>query len=240
MAWGSSPVASLAEALGQNGGTTAGTIDSSGADTLFMVVGLQGGTPTVSDSKSNNWTQVVTVDNGFGAKNFLFRSDTPATVGSGHTFTATLNSGLVGIAVTAFAGGATSSIDDQNAGHGSVFASTIAPGSITPTADNTIVITGASASDSPTDPSSIDASFTIAAHVAAGATNYGTGIAYLVQTTAAAANPTWTLSQSATHEVATIASFKAAAGGGGGAGGPITLGGSLTHGALIRGGRLAA
>ena len=206
---------STAQGLGANGGTTSG-IDTSTADTIFIIVAYQtSGTISLSDSKSNTWTLIRTENNGFDIKNALYRSDTPATVGSGHTFTATLSGGVVAVAITAFAGGATSSIDDQNEGNGTIFSSTIAPGSITPTADNTIVITGATASDDTTDPNSINGGFTIAAHFANGSSSFGVGIAYLVQTTATAADPTWTLSQSAVHEAATIGNFKAAAGGGG-------------------------
>lgn len=211
-------VVSLAECLGQNGGTSSG-INTSGADILFLVAMCDITTaPTVSDSNSNTWTEIRNHDNGFGRVIRLYRSAAGSTVvGSGHTFTVSLTNGVIGFAVSAFSGAASSSIDDQENSNGAIFSSTLAPGSITPSENDTVVITGVGCSDSGSDPSSINGSFTIGAHVAsdAGATGFGCGIAYLIQTTAAAANPTWTISQSATHLAAAIANFKAAAGGGG-------------------------
>jgi hypothetical protein len=217
MAWGSTPAFTpFAEGLGINGGTSTGH-DTSGADTVFISVSHQVALASTVDSNGNTWTEIRTQDSGSGVKDTLFRLGTPAapaTVGPGHTFTVTGTSGNIGIAVVGFAGGATSNVDDQENSAGALFGSTIAPGSITPTVDNTLVISGAACSD--VNPNSINGGFTVAASRADGGFSLGVGIAYLVQTSAAAANPTWTLSGSATHEVATIANFKAAAGGGGG------------------------
>lgn len=219
MAWGSSPVVSHAQCLGTNGGTSSG-INTTGADTIFLSVAYQGtASPSVSDSNGNTWTLIRQHNNGFDKWNELYRSaGGAASVGSGHTFTVTLTTGVIGIAVTAFAGGATSSIDDVENSAGAVFTATIQPGSITPSAANTLIITGIGNSDTGNDPSAIGSSFTVAAHVAsdAGAVGFGCGIAYLVQGAAAAVNPTWTISASSTHVIATIANFNAAAGGGGG------------------------
>lgn len=214
MAWGSSPVASLTAVLGSGG--TSGSMDTTGADTLFLTVScLASDTPTVSDSKSNTWTLIRSQnDSGALVKNVLYRSDTPASVGSGHTFTVTPGT-FIGVAVTAFAGGATSSIlDQQNSTGSGAGASTIHLGSITPTVDNTLVITSLETSDG-VDASSINQSFTIATHVAAGGSNFGAALAYLVQTTAAAVDPTWTNSGGSNYLAANIANFKTAAGGGG-------------------------
>jgi hypothetical protein len=216
MAWGSSPVVSHSEGFGAGtGGTTSG-IDTTGADTIFVEVAHQSAL-TPSDSKSNTWTLIRNHDNGFGVQNSLYRLGSGnASVGSGHTFTLTVVSGPCSVAITAFAGGATSSIDDQENSAGGIFDVTIQPGSITPSGANTLLITGCTFSEDNNEPSSIDGGFTIAASSGTVAGQFGTGIAYLVQGSAAAANPTWTATVSATHRVATIANFVAAAGGGGG------------------------
>lgn len=218
MAW--THVFAYDEALGIDGGTS-GTFDSTGADTLFLVFGtIDADANTISDSKGNNWTLVRDHNGGFDLKCYLYRSDTPATVGSGHTITVSNTGAKIAIAVEGMAGGATSSIDDQENSNGALFSQTLQPGSITPSEDNTVVITGIMASDNDREPTSINGGFTVAASSASTGENLSIniGIAYLIQTTAAAANPTWTLANgAAVHENAVIASFKATAGGGGGA-----------------------
>jgi hypothetical protein len=207
----------LAEAL--NGGGTSASRDTTGADTLFVAVSrLTSESPVLSDSKSNTWTLIRTqADTGGGGlvSTDLYRSATPANVGTGHTFSLSLGT-FASLAMSPFAGGATSSIDDQENSTGGGGASTISTGSITPSVDNTLVITGIMTSEG-TDASSINGSFTLpaAAHVSSTGSNFGAGLAYLIQTTAAAANPTWTLTGSATYIAATIANFKTAAAGGG-------------------------
>jgi hypothetical protein len=218
MAWGASPVVSHAQALGQNGGTTS-DIDTTGADTIFWVVAHETAVaPTPADSKLNTWTLVRTHDNGHGKFNSQYRSATPANVGTLHNFTLALTNGVIGVALTAFAGGATSSIDDQENSNGAIFSAVIKPGAITPSAANTLVITGVTCSDSGNDPSVIDSGFTIAAHNAsdAGGTGFGVGIAYLLQGAAALVDPEWTITASSVHVISTVANYNAGAGGGGG------------------------
>jgi hypothetical protein len=216
MAWGASPIASLTAAL--NGGGTSGAIDTTGADTLFAaVVRLTGDSVTLTDAKSNSYgapvrTQADTGGGGLVSIDF-YRTATPATVGTGHTFS--LSGGtFAALGAMAWAGGATSAIDDQeNSTGGGGGATTISTGSITPGFPNTLVIAAVVTSDS-ADPSTINGGFTIAVHLGAGGT-FGVGLAYLVQTTATAANPQWTFTSGATYAAATIANFKTAAGGGG-------------------------
>jgi hypothetical protein len=216
MAWGASPVASLSAAL--NGGGTSGAADTTGADTLFpAVVRLTGDTVNLTDSKSNSYGAPVRTQadvGGGGLVSIDFYRKAAATVGSGHTWT--LSGGtFAALAMVAWAGGATSSIDDQvNSAGGGGGATTLAAGSITPGFPNTLVLAAIVCSDG-ADPSSINGGFTIAVHLAAGGANFGVGIAYLVQTTETAANPTWTLTSGATYAAAIIANFKTAAGGGG-------------------------
>jgi hypothetical protein len=219
--WGAAPVASDAEAL-NGGGTTASAIDTTGADTCFGAVSrLTGDTPTFSDDGAggtpNTWTLIRTqadVGGGGLVSTDLYRTNTPASVGTGHNFS--LSGGtFAAVAVMCFAGGATSAIDDQeNSTGGGGGATTISTGSITPGVNDTIVITSIVSSDG-TDMSSINGGFTLpaAAHVSSTGSNFSAGLAFLVQTTATAANPQWTLTGGATYIAATIASFKTAAAG---------------------------
>lgn len=213
-AWGSSPVVSLIAGLGINGGTSS-SIDTSGADTIFFTVGNIGGAGVaVSDSNSNTWTLVKAQDNGNGLYSTIYRSATPATVGTGHTFTATLTNGQVSIGVSAWTGGATSSIDDQTNGQGGIFTATSLPGPITPTQDGTLVIAAAACSDDNREPSSIDSGFTVTGSHVSGSFSINNGHYYLVQGSAAALDPTITIpAGSATLFASTIANFKAAAAG---------------------------
>jgi hypothetical protein len=209
-AWSATPVVSTAKALGTNGGTS-DAFNASGSDRGFLCVGHSGASPTISGSQT--WDLVRTQDNGFSAFASLYRTADGSSFGASDTITATLTNGLIGIAATFFSGGATSAIDDQENSAGGVFGSSIQPGSITPTVNDTLIVTCAMVSDSQ-DTTSIDGSFVIADHVAGTASSFGVGIAYLRQTSAAAANPTWTFTSGATHQAATIASLKAASGGG--------------------------
>jgi hypothetical protein len=235
MPWGSSPIASIAEGLGTDGGTSSSR-NTTGADRGVLFVGHIGASPTVADSFLNTWDLLFTHDNsGFGVFLSCYRTADGSTFGPGHTITVTKTGGLVGIAADFWAGGAASSIDDQESSGGGVFGDSVSPGSITPTVNGTLILCGCVYSDNQ-DLSSIDGGFVTSAHAAATGSSLGVSISYLVQTTATAANPLNTLTGNATHEIAGIANFKAAAaGGGGGAARPLVNGGLVNCG-LVNGG----
>ncbi len=217
MAWGSAPVCAFAEALGNDGGT--GGSHTTSGDTLFWTIGqaASGSVTGLADSKGNNWTLVKKQLNGSGLGTSLYRSDTPAIVGSGHTFTANLTASRMTIAVMGFNGGATSGIDDATpVGAGNTFAGTIQPGSFTPSVANTLIVTSDFNSDDHRNPSTIDSGFTIGvSYDSTGSFDVNVGLAYLVQGAASAVNPTWTFAGgTSVHEAAAIANFIAAASGG--------------------------
>jgi hypothetical protein len=215
MPFSSSPIASLAEACAS--GVASSAIDTTGGNTIeFTVSYLTGSVPTIADSKGNTYGSPVGTPPSAGGlvSNALWRV-AGATCGSGHTFTVTHGGSFLAFAVTVFSGGATSGIDDQTpVGNATTGQGTIAPGSRTASENDTLFISSAMCSDGQSL-ASIDGGFTIAAAVAATGSNFGCGIAYLRQTTAAAANPTWTLSGASTYQAAMNANFKAAAGAGG-------------------------
>lgn len=182
-------------------GATSASIDTTGA-TLLVVVNADfnfGALSTPTDSKSNTWTNRTTYGTG-GAKVRISYVENP-TVGSGHTFSC--GGGSNGIAVIALSGTKTSSAYDVENG-----ADGAQSGSVTPSEDNEILITGHCNASPATY--SVDLSFTIQEQRAynAGDNTMGFGLAYLIQTSAAAKNPTWS---GGTPGATNIATFKAAA-----------------------------
>jgi len=153
---------------------------------------------TVTDSKSNSYTALNAISNTLSQ---LFYVSVP-TVGSGHTFTA---ASLVGnLQVEAWSGAASSSpFDVQNATVGT--ATTVQPGSITPSQNNSLIVTGVGAQNTQTF--SINSSFTISDQWGGSGNAVPGAMAYFVQSTAAAINPTWTETGSGVM-TATIAAFK--------------------------------
>ena len=198
------------QGLGSNGGDTS-AINTTGADTIFLVVGsATSGAPSVSDSKSNTWDLIHAENSGFDHLCRLYRAKN-ATVGSGHTFTATLSGGNVGIGVLAFSGGHLTAPDDQHEGAASVFSDNVQPGSITPSEDDTLVMMAVAIVGDGRNVASITESYSVSVNLAETGTNFGIGVAYRLQTTATATNPTWTLSASGLTNTAVSASFKVGA-----------------------------
>lgn len=201
--------------VGNNTGSSNGSsvttsaIDTSGAN--FIVVSVvhvfDTGGP-LNDNKSNTWTALTDQGaGGFGSMQ-LFYCASP-TVGSGHTFS--WSSGfLPAIGVAAFSGVNTTPFDVENGTH--AFGTTLQPGTITPNQNNSLVFTGYTARGG--SGYSIDGGFTIIGTPIDGndVSTSGSAIAYLIQTTAAAANPTWTIA-SGNEQGAAIAAFKPGGGG---------------------------
>lgn len=195
--------------------TTSG-VDTTGANFIAVAIGwFNSGqlttAPSVTDNKSNTFTSLTVRNTGSNLGTVLYYCKSP-TVGSGHTFT--LNSvALSTICAASFSGVDTSSPFDLENGAGNASAASIQPGSITPSANNEIVIT--SVCSGLIDPFSINGGFSIAQQSGNGGnTFFPSGLAYLIQTSAAAANPTWTSTSGPDQMAAAIASFKAAAAGG--------------------------
>lgn len=194
---------SLISHAGSATGVTSG-IDTTGANLIIINDSFFGGSSTPTDSKGNIWTGLT--GQGVGGRAVRLYYCYNPTVGSGHTFTST--AAFSSIQVQAWSGSAASPFDQENGGVG-----VLQPGSITPTEDNELLVVGLSHSDG-TVTQSINGGFTIPpGNDIANSGNDGGAMAYLVQTSAAAANPAWS---PGTNARTVIASFKAGAGGGGG------------------------
>lgn len=196
-----------------NHSVTTASIDTTGADIIVINVGWYGSgtTPTVTDSKSNSWTSLTSrVDANIGCRIWYKASPT---VGSGHTFTATGLGSYPNIQVLAFSGAHATPFDVENGGTGT--GSTKQPGSITPAEGNELVIAGLGHENNSGGAVSIDGSYTAYTVAYSVGNCEGGGIAYWIQGSATATNPTWNITNSAAIAAA-IAAFKSAAGGGGG------------------------
>lgn len=195
-------------ATAPSGGTTS-PIDTTGANLIVVAISDYAIQPAsiLSDSKSNTWNALTpAIGSAPYERTTLYYCYNP-TVGAGHTFTATSPSGFTypSINVSAWSGSAASPFDVENGG-GSPGVSSIQAGSITPSANGELII--AANCFEHTAAWSIDSGFTITDQdVYGGGNNFGGAMAYFVQTTAAAINPTWTNSQS-NNVSAAIASFK--------------------------------
>ena len=107
----------------------------------------------------------------------------------------------------AFSGANTSSPFDVENGANSLSASSLATGSITPSADNCLVVAGLTFDNNASGAVSIDSGMTAISTAYSGGASMGTGLAYKVQSSLAAINPTWNITNAAAL-AASVASFK--------------------------------
>ncbi len=192
-------------------GFTTSTITTTGASLLVCVIADSDGSSPPSDSKSNTWATAVGPTATGNPDVTMYYVKNP-TVGSGHTFTVTAASKFPSIYIASFSGTDTTANVDQNSSF-SGNAGTMQAGSITPSVANEVVVAGVCTGNATI--ATIDSGYSTTDALAfAGGVSWGGGMAYKVQTTAVATNPTW--SNSALVTGAVIASFKSGAGGGGG------------------------
>lgn len=168
------------------------TINTTGADLLLVMAGSDPST-TLSDSVggfSNIFTLRESIAFGISNSNktYLWECPVPANTGASHSFTLSIAYG----AIAAWAVSGVNAFDAGNAsGSASTAVSILQPGSITPTVNGEFLL---SAFVGNSDPSAIDSGFTLEDILAnISGIHYGLNTAFLVQTTAAAINPTWTI-----------------------------------------------
>lgn len=188
---------------------TSGAINTTGADLVVVEVSWYTGTtasPTLSDSKSNTWTGLTQQTNNSRASRLFYCAG--ATVGTGHTFTLA-GSVLFGVISAVAVSGAHAAPFASENGVSVGFANSGQPGSVTPPEDGCLVVTGLTLEHA-SSATGVDGGFT-AAFTELGSDNIGGGLAWLVQATAAAVNPTWSWSGGGSSFASTIAAFKPAA-----------------------------
>lgn len=191
---------------------TTPAIDTSGANLIIVHVSAESviAAPVLSDNKGNVWTGLTEKTSGaaFTGTSRLYYCYAPI-VGAGHTFSlaAGASASYQVMEVLAVNGAAGSPFDQENGATGTT-TSTIQPGSVTPGQDNELVVTGVTHDAMGAAPS-INSGFTISDAVLYDfGDHYAGAMAYLIQTSAGAVNPTWTLPGSAGAAAATIATFK--------------------------------
>ena len=183
------------------GGFTTGTLDTTGSSIIVAVLCNYTGVTglTFTDNKSNTYTALANKNAEANGTVRIYYAVNP-TVGSGHTFTIGGTLPGASLCVMAFSGANTSSPFDQQNGANSLVTQS---GSITPTQDSELVVAGwgiGSVTSAPTIDSGF-ATVTFKADIVGQC--YGAAMSYKIQTTAAAVNPTWSISGGCV-----IASFK--------------------------------
>jgi hypothetical protein len=175
---------------------TTGSLNTTGASLLVVCFA---GTPAgsleaISDSLGNTWTE-VTRATGNGSRSSIWCAVNP-TVGAAQTFSASASGGFPSIVVIALNGVTLSSpLDQESVNASSSTVTFLTNPSVTPTQNNEICITTLCTSAAAT--ASINQGYTIDGTVAfSSGAHQGAALAYLIQTTAAATNPTWSSSAS--------------------------------------------
>ncbi len=228
------------QASSGGGAVTTSAMNTTGANFLVAAVGGFNGTNpigSVTDSKGNTWNALTAhVNSGTNTvPSQIFYTINP-TVGSGHTVTVGAANTFPSICVAAFSGVDTTSPFDTVAGEGSADnggsgSATLAVSSITPNQVNSLVIAAVAYISG--DVASIDSGFTLLDDIpVSGGNCQGSAMAYLVQTSAAAAAPTFTNLTVADRGCGGSAAFKPSTGGGATPGTPffyrhLSGGGSL-------------
>jgi hypothetical protein len=191
-------------------GTSCAGINMAGANAEFVCVTYYNGTFTsLADSQSNTWNAAVSAVgvSGSDSTTTLYYA-LSASVSSSQTFTVTTSGGYPSIVAMGFSNVATSSALDQTNNSNYASQTSSPPGSVTPSTSGQLVIPCMGLSGTPNNSfSSVGGGFTLVSVPYIGGSYFGTGMAYLIQTTATASNPTFILSSSGTGQ-AVQASFK--------------------------------
>ena len=176
-------------------GTTTAAADTTGADLLVYVVAWYdvGTAPVITDSKSNTTpTNRTTFDDVFSTTMIRTSYVLPNHVGAGHTFTASCTGCYPAIIVLVVDNNPSASFDAGNESSAPSVSTTAMPGMLTPSVNGCLVVTGLGSAIVSSPSTTVDSPFTAVSRVALGpGTNVQLDVAYSIQTTATAANPTW-------------------------------------------------
>lgn len=203
--------------VGTSTGCTTTAQNTTGATGIVLgATWLKGSTtPTITSSPSaGTFTERTEYSGAATLTTALWYIASPTT-GATQTFTIAGTNIFCPLFMVAFAGSlAASPFDVENGGAG-VATLTQQPGSITPNFANEILITTMGKQATTTGNATINGGFSTPDYInSAGGASFGGGMSYLIQTTATAANPTWTTDVTS-EMTADIASFQVAAAGGG-------------------------
>lgn len=214
-----SVTANVGAISGSGAAVTSPTVATTGCSMIVVVVtdyqAVSVG--SVSDSRGNTYALVRNANDGAVARVLIFvyygtnggGSQTVTYTGGGTCYPS------INVIVVSGSVASSSALDQQN-GVGSSAVTSLSPGSVTPSEDNEIIITGVNfwTGTSP----SVNSGFTITNTQAYSVgVSFGGGAAYKIQTTAAAVNPTWSWSTGSSSAAlqATFKKASASTGGGG-------------------------
>ena len=208
-------VATLGQGSTDGNGFTSSTVNCTGADFLVVAANVDPATYTISDSQANTWAY-YSGPTSFGGRYGVIWYVVNPSVSSSQTFTISGSGHQPSINVLALSGVDTASpVDQVSAGDSNLFSGTIQPGSVTPGSDNQIVLAVVGGIIDNTTTVSVNGGFTISSQVAqADGLRDLCALAYLIQTTATAANPTFTASAGGLTLSSKSITVKAASGGG--------------------------
>lgn len=167
---------------------TSSGVNTSGADLLaaFVTYWHNAAAPSFSDSYGNTWVPILTEVNANGERGSLYYVANP-TVGSSHTISVSNAGNSGGATFAAFSGAHATPLDQASSDGGTQ------PGSVTPSENNELLVSAFGAGDGAAPgPFTPDGGFTVTDYI--DYVFFGTepnALAYLIQTTAAAANPSW-------------------------------------------------
>jgi len=187
-------------------------IDTTGATLLVISVSWYSGTTTaltISDSRGNTYTPLTLRNAGNAAHRFYYCAN-PTSVGSSHGATASATGIYAVVTLSAYAGTApTASFDVEN-GATATSGTSLATGSVTPAANGALIVSGWAGMNNTSNPTvGSGLTKTTSQNPSAGTCIAG-AMAYLIQTTAAAINPTWSWTGT-DHVAESVAVFKATA-----------------------------
>lgn len=168
--------------------TTTG-IDTSLADFVVVFVeGYEAGSITLNDSLSNAWTPLTKLAAPHSGQLFYAYN---ATVGAGHTFTASQSGFFSGVVCVQAWSGIQSSSDPLESGSNIVLGNVVTGVSETAITTGDLIVMGFGGFGA-TPPLTIDSSFTISDQgLATGAADCA-GMAYLIAPNTSAVDPAWT------------------------------------------------
>jgi hypothetical protein len=204
---------------GSSGGGTTSAINTSGSGCKLIVVTLSteiGGTPTLSDSVGNTYT-ALTARTGTNYRARIYYCINP-TLSATHTWTCGGGSTFPVLVAMGFDDTVTY---EAESGAGNIVGNP-QPGSITPSVNGAVIVACYSGSNgaAPT----INSSFTVVGGVGTTGQQVGGGGAWLIQATAAAINPSWTVNDVNGNNANAMAVFVPSGGGGGGSTNGIAFG----------------
>jgi hypothetical protein len=183
------------------------SINTTGANLILVTLGSNGGgIPTTSDALANTWVQVPSA-----SLTSVVYCSVPTVTGADTFGVLALNGASynIGISAAAFSGGNASCTPNVYSAGSYLTATTVQPGSITPTYTDVLLITSNACHSTSGAVPTVDSGFTALSVLHSDSTGWsGAGLAYKIMATPSAINPTWTAPDSA-GQSSVIAAFLA-------------------------------